>query len=263
MRRILAVVGLSALLSSCSSTAATPEPASSPAAPTAAKPAQDGAAQGAEAEAAKAADEAKKKAEERKKKQKELRQKQRELDHARVEQRVQVIEHDSRKMSVAAALERTAADLEAAQRDLDVFLKEVKPRELDERRISLDGSVYHAEHQKDELGELTAMYEADEFARTTKELVLKRGRRSMEMADRRLAIERREFAHFEQVELPRRERELRQKVADAELAKRKAELEDGKTRLELELAVRKTAERQSDLGQEIRELEEALAGEKP
>jgi hypothetical protein len=211
----------------------------------------------------KAADEKQQKLDERKKKQKELRDKQRELAHAKVEQQIEAIERRGRTMAVEAGLERSATDLEAARRGLDVFLKDVKPRELDERRLSLDGSTYRAEHSKDELGELTAMYEADEFARTTKELVLKRGRRETEMADRRLAIESREFAHFEQVELPQRERELRQKLADAELARKKAEGEAEKARLELELGAQKMVERQGNLDEEIRELQEALAKDAP
>lgn len=205
------------------------------------------------------ADAAKQKAEQQKAKRKELRDKQRELAHAAVEKQVQELERTGRMLSLEAALQRAGVELEAAQKELAVFLDDVKPRELEERRISLDGTTYYAEHQKDELGELTAMYEADEFARTTKELVLKRGRREMELADRRLSIARREFTHLEQIELPRRERELRHKVEDAELGKRKAELDLEKARLELDLAARKAAERTADLTEAIAELERELA----
>ncbi|MBL8727319.1 MAG: hypothetical protein JNM25_02735 [Planctomycetes bacterium] len=255
--RAVSVVVFSVLLSGC---AAGPAPAG-PAAADVPAPAAD-AAKVADP-VAKAAEARQQKQDERKKQAKELRAKQRELAHATVEQQVEAIERRSRMQAVDAALERSAADLEAARRELEVFLKDVKPRELDDRRLSLDGATYRAEHSKDELGELTAMYEADEFARTTKELVLKRGRRDMEMADRRLALETREFAHFEQFELPKRERELRQKLADAELARKKAEAEAEKARLELELASQKRTERQSDLAEEIRELQEALAKDAP
>lgn len=200
---------------------------------------------------------------ERRKQEKELRGKQRELVHTKVEQQIADLERRSRTMGVEAALERSVAELEAARRQLDVFLQDEKPRELEGQRLSLDGSTYRAEESKDELGELTAMYEADEFARTTKELVLKRGRRQMEMANRRLAIETREVAHFEQFELPRRERELRHKVADAELAHKKAESEVAKARLELDLAAQRMVERQADLEEEIRELQQALAKDAP
>lgn len=223
-----------------------------------------GAATGAPAAAPSAEDQekaAKERAAQRKQKQKELRTKQRELASFRAEQEIAGHDRTARQLTVDAALVRTAAQLEQARQDLATFLAEVRPRELEERRIDLDRAIHRAEHQKDELGELTAMYEADEFARSTKELVLKRGRRELEMAERQLAVARKETTHFETVVLPQRERELRQKVADAELERRKAELEGEKARLEFALATRKAQERQADLEEDIAELSEALAKE--
>lgn len=204
---------------------------------------------------------AKERAAQRKQKQKELRTKQRELASFRAEQEIAGHERTARQLTVDAALVRTAAQLEQARQELATFLADVRPRELEERRIELDRAIHRAEHQKDELGELTAMYEADEFARSTKELVLKRGRRELEMAERQLAVARKETTHFETVVLPQRERELRQKVADAELERRKAELDGEKARLEFALATRKAQERQADLEEDIAELTEALAKE--
>ncbi|MBX3462106.1 MAG: hypothetical protein KF830_02970 [Planctomycetes bacterium] len=250
--RLLSAALVATFLSGC----ATPPTAPAPAAPTPAAAPSDPA-----AAAAKAAAEAKQQQDQKRDKQKTLRHKQQELAHAKVEVQLHEIERRSRLLAVESTLERTAADLEVARRELEVFLQDVRPREIESRRISLDGSVYHAEHSKEELAELTAMYEADEFARTTKELVLKRGRRSMEMAERRLAVERREFAHYEQFELPKRERDLRHKLADAELARKRAEFDADKARLELDMGGRKLTERIAELETEIRELQEALAGE--
>lgn len=209
----------------------------------------------------KAADEQKQKADAKKQKQKELRQKQRELDYARAELLTAELDRRARTMGVEAALVKTAGALEQARADLAAFTAELKPRELEEKRISLERSAHRADHAKDELGELTAMYEADEFARTTKELVLKRGRRELEMAERSLGVERKELAFFEQQELPRRERELRQKIADAELDRAKAEIDAEKARAELELQARKAKERIVDLEQDVADLQEALAKE--
>jgi hypothetical protein len=168
-----------------------------------------------------------------------------------------------RQWSIDAQLAKTAAELERAGQELDVFVKEVMPRELEQKRIQLDGSTYRAEHAKDELGELTAMYEADEFARTTKELVLKRGRRDLEMAERQLAVARKEIAHFENVAMPQRLRELQQKVADATLERRKAEADAGKAKLEFALAIRKAELRLADLEEDIAELQQGLAKDTP
>ncbi|MBL8756459.1 MAG: hypothetical protein JNK15_24405 [Planctomycetes bacterium] len=201
----------------------------------------------------------KEKAEQQKAKRKELRGKQRELEAANLEHQVAAIDQRARQWSVDAALEKTAADVQHARKALATFLEDVKPRELEEKKIGIDQAVYQAEHAKDELGELEAMYQADEFAKKTKELVLKRGRRSLEMAERSLAVARKENAHFEQVGLPERERELRQRIADVELERRKAEGEAEKCKLELEQARKKQAFRIADLQEEIAELEQALA----
>lgn len=206
-------------------------------------------------------DKAKEKVAARKQKQKDLRGKERELDAAKVEQQIAELDRVVRQRGIELALRKTAADLAKAQQDLEVFLRDVKPRELEEHRISLDQSTYRAEHSKDELQELVAMYDADEFAKTTKELVLKRGRRETEMAERYLAIARKEASHFETVTLPQRERELRDKVVEAEHERGKAETEAEKAKLELGLSTTKMAHRLADLAEEIQELREALAKE--
>jgi hypothetical protein len=207
-------------------------------------------------------EELKAKAEARKQKQKELRGKQRELQALAVENQIAEVDRTVRQLNVDASLARTAAELTHAKKSLDVFLTEQKPRELEQKRIQLDQSTWHAEHQKDELGELTAMYEADEFARTTKELVLKRGRRDVEAAERHLAIAKKELTHFETVSLPDRERELRQKLTDAELERKKAELEAQKVKVEFGLAIEKAKLREQDLKEDIAELEQKLAEDK-
>lgn len=207
--------------------------------------------------------EAKQKEEDAKRKARELRSKQRELASAGTEQRVAEIERSMRQLGVDAALAKTALELEAAQKNLKVFLEEVKPRELEEKKIGVDQSTYRAEHQKDELGELTAMYDADEFARTTKELVLKRGRRELEMAERYLAVARKDLAYFEGVTMPQRERELRQKVADAEFERKKAEFDAQKAEVEFLLALEKAKNKVAGLEEDIADLQQALAKETP
>lgn len=259
--RTLVAVLVSLLAAACNSAprATQQEPAVAPPPATADKPGD----KPADPKVAdKAADETKQKAEEKQQKQKdlkkELQKKQRELDYARIEQGTGELDRTVRTMTVEAALQRTAADLEQARAALDLFLTEQKPRELEDKKISLDRSTYYAEESKDELAELVAMYEADEFAKTTKELVLKRGRRQLEMADRSLAISRREHREFEQHTLPQRERDLRRKVADAELERRKAEIEAEKAKVELQVAERKAKERGADLEEEIADLQEKL-----
>lgn len=206
-------------------------------------------------------DAAEKKAEALKQKRKELRDKRRELDHAQAEHETAELDRRVRTLDVEARLQRSAAELDAARRALELFLGDTRARELDQRRISLDATVYAAEHSKEELAELVAMYDADEFAKSTKELVIRRARRALELAERRVGVERRELAELEQHTLPERERELRRKVADAELERTKGAIDADKARLEQEIAARKARERLADLAEQIAELEAAIAKE--
>lgn len=203
--------------------------------------------------------EAEKKAEERAAKEKELRLKRRELEYANTEKETAAIDRKTREMGLEAQAKKVALELEKAQKELKLFLEEHRPRQLEEKKISLDQQTYYAEHSKDELGELEAMYQADEFAKTTKELVLKRGRRQLEMAERSLAVAKKENEIFAAHTLPDRERDLKQKVADAGIEVEKQALEARKAKIDLDLAARKLADRIQDLERDIQEIEKKLA----
>jgi hypothetical protein len=107
------------------------------------------------------------------------------------------------------------------------------------------------------------MYKADEFAKATKELVLKRGRRQMEQAERRLALAKREDSVWSTHTLPERERDLRQKVEDAEVEVQKQKFEAQKAEIEFAMADRKAADRLADLQEDIAEIQKKLAKETP
>jgi hypothetical protein len=244
IRRTLAST-LAVALAACAATPSAPEPGA-PSAPLAKT-----------AEADKA--EKDKKAEEKKQQEKDLAVKKRDLEYAKVGVQTAAIDRQVRSMAVDASVARAQIELDKHKRELDLFISQHKPREIEERRISLDGQTYRAEESKEELAELEAMYKEDEFARSTKELVVKRGRRQMEMADRHLAVGKKEFEVFEKHTLVERERELRQKVKDAELELEKARLEHQKAQLELSVQQRQADDRVADLQRDIVELERKIA----
>ena len=205
--------------------------------------------------------ETEKKAEEKAAREKELRAKKRELEYARTGMLTVAIERQVRTMTTDNLLETARIELEKAKRDLDLFLKSTKQHELDERQIQVDSQTYRAEEAKDEQAELESMYKDDEFAKKTKELVLRRGRRQVELADRALAVARKDLEVLEQHTLPQRERELRRKVDTSELDLKKAELEQRKTALELDVQGRQAEDKVKDLEQDVKELEQKLAKE--
>ncbi len=202
-----------------------------------------------------------KKDEEAKQRGKELQQKQRELDYAKIAVQTTAIERQVRTMTVEAAVQHAQRELDKKQRELDQFLQQLRPRELEEHQIDLDHQVHRAEDAKDELAELEAMYKDDEFAKTTKELVVKRGRRQLEMAARGLAVGRQEFEQFEKHTLVEREQELQQAAKDAALELEKARLEHQKTQIELDVQQRQADDRVKDLQRDIAELEAKSKGD--
>lgn len=206
--------------------------------------------------------EADKKAEEKKARDKELRLKLRELEYAKIEQQTGEIDRQTKTMTAQRSLDRARVELQKAQKDLKVFQTVVRPKDLEERRIAHQQAVYHAEHQKDELRELEEMYKAEEFAKTTKELVLKRGRRSMELADRSLAISTTEMKLVEENTLPDKEAELLRKSADAEIELKKAEMEMTKVQIENGLAVRRATDKITDLEQDVADLQAKASKDK-
>ena len=197
-------------------------------------------------------------ADERKGWQKELQQKQRELTYARAEMTTQDLDRQLRLIGAEQALAKADAGKEKAGRSLTLFLEQERPAALAERQLNIDQMIYRAEEAKDELAELEAMYDKDEFAKTTKELVLKRSRRQLEVADRRLKLARDEQQLEAAHRLPQRERDLRQELQEAETGHRRAAMELEKARLEAELAVRKAKDRIADLDRDIAELQKKL-----
>jgi guanylate kinase len=162
-------------------------------------------------------------------------------------------------MNTDAALQRAGVELAKASKQLELFRTQHKPREIEEKRIALDAQGNYADEAKDELAELEAMYKEDEFAKATKELVIKRSRRQMELADRRLAVARREFEVFEQHTLVEREDDLQRKVDDTKTDLEKAQIEQQKSKIELDVARRQAEDRVRDLERDIRDLEQELA----
>jgi len=205
------------------------------------------------------AEKQKQEAEEKKTKEKELAHKRRDLDYAKVGLQTNEIERRMRTMSIESQLNDAELDLQKQKKELELHQKETAPREMEEHRISLDYQIHRAEESKEELAELESMYKDDEFASKTKELVIKRGRRQAEMADRNLAVSRREFAVFEGHTMPERERDLQKKVRDAELALEKARMEKQKTMMEMDVQKRQAEDKVKDLEIEIAELEKKLA----
>jgi multidrug efflux pump subunit AcrA (membrane-fusion protein) len=123
----------------------------------------------------------------------------------------------------------TPLDLKAAQRarqiadeDLALFLK--VDRQLSERSAenSLKSSVFWLDQQKEELRQLEKMYRADDLTEETEEIVLKRARHGVEMAEFSVENARARRDESLKVEIPRKQETLQQATQRQDIAWTKA-----------------------------------------
>ena len=117
------------------------------------------------------------------------------LASAQIKRKGLLARHQMAEESVAASLARTEADLARAQRSLRGYQEKEtafarRSDELSERREA----AWLAD-QRDELGQLEAMYDADELVDATEEIVLNRQRRDVALteASQALSKERRQY----------------------------------------------------------------------
>ena len=116
------------------------------------------------------------------------------------------------------ALTKASRADKAATGALTNFKEHEAPAALEKAKISLKSAQNSATHAADEFKELVAMYKADEFAEMTKELVLKRGRSRMALAERRLEVQRDQLTNLQSFTHPAKLRELEGKAKDAAAA---------------------------------------------
>ena len=137
------------------------------------------------------------------------------LKKAELEFERSLLQIQSEKREAELAQETAQAELEDAERALEEFAAQRKLK-LDEAQLSLERSMGQASDAELELAELQAMYDEEDFAEKTKELVLNRGRRNLEHSKRALALAKEELRQLVEHELPAGEREL---VWDLKLAR--------------------------------------------
>jgi len=177
----------------------------------------------------------------------------RELELARIELRIAELSNQIKLNSCRSGLRKAERAQADQQQALEHFLGHTQPVTLEKAGIELERSANRAEYAKDEFQELEAMYKAEEFAEMTKELVLKRGRRKLELAERDLALERRSFEMVAKHDLPKERRELEQKLESAREALEAAQLELAKEELSAQVSLAKAQHKLQDLERDLEE----------
>ena len=156
------------------------------------------------------------------------------LAQAQMELRLAEMGAEASLMQAEQAVADANRELEEKERALAVFNQFEQPHKLSEGQLSLDRALHRRELQADELNELKAMYAAEDFAAMTKELVLKRGVKGLEFAERGLELERKKLQLLTEETLPKQARELRAAVEKAQRGVRQAEQALAKAKLENE-----------------------------
>jgi len=163
----------------------------------------------------------------------------REVEDGRIELKIAQAEAESAARKAQDDVDDAEHSLQEATNALDQFMKNEREFELSKVKLGLDRASWRLEAEKQELAELEAMYQKDDVAALTKELVLQRGRKGVEFAERELAHEQREASATREFELPKKQREMEQEKREKENALREAKAEKQKSVDEIELKLRK------------------------
>ena len=144
-------------------------------------------------------------------------------------------------------------ELSDAERDLELFHQFGRPEMTHGAQRGLAFAESSFLDAKAELEQLTILYEGSELEDGTDELVLERGRRGLERAQKALEQQRRDHRHAMEIEIPTKERDLQRAVAEARRDLERGELESTIAELRAEL---EQGERDQELDEMREELEE-------
>ena len=180
----------------------------------------------------------------------------RELEDARVELKIARQECQAADRKQKDEIEDAEFDLAKAREELEQFQKVTKGLELDKLKLSLERSVQGVDETKAELEELLSMYQKEEFASATTELVLMRGRKRLEFANRGLEVDTVEAAATRDVELPRKNKDLEMGLKKSENSLREARAAAAKLLDENELKLKKAERAVDDAERDLAKLKE-------
>jgi len=170
---------------------------------------------------------------------------QRELDQLGNEEKLRAAQHRSRHAELAVA---------EAEQALAHFQENEAPLARQREQLDVDGATGRRDDAQAEFDELEAMYAEEEFAQSTKELVLRRGRRSLEHSNRRLVMATEALRHLVEVEQPKKARELAQALDGKRSDRTAARVALQRAELELAMGAQKSSFSIQNLEHELAEL---------
>jgi hypothetical protein len=167
----------------------------------------------------------------------ELRKKEHELDYARRGLKLARLDQESAGREAQNAVADAEFELKEALDAREHYRAVESPLKVNEETLGIERAQEYRERQSQELAELEAMYQQEDLATLTKELVLRRSKMDLVLADKALAIENQQLVDLQGHGIPKKVRELEQATVKAEkkLAEAKAKLARHTSSKELEL----------------------------
>jgi hypothetical protein len=184
-----------------------------------------------------------------------LRKKQHELDYAKMQLEITRLDVQADERAAKIAVDNAERDLANAKAERDNFVSVLKPLEVAERMLALDGSKQRVTESEQEMSELEGMYSKEDFAKSTKELVLTRGRNHLAIAKRDLELDQKRVDQMSNFDHPKKEHDLAAAVDRATQAAAEAHAKQDKGTLEHKLSLLKAEHAIDDLQHEIAALE--------
>lgn len=140
------------------------------------------------------------------------------------DQRMADLQLRGTELDLPMAEKSTPLDLAAAERaykqakeDFEKWLNVDKKLAMDSAEMSLKSAQSNLDNQKEELKQLEKMYRTKDLTEETEEIILKRQRFQVEQAEHFLKLSKNRRDQALNVELPRREREMRDGQERAEI----------------------------------------------
>lgn len=188
----------------------------------------------------------------------ELRQKKHGLASAELKLSLARLQAQSGEVSEAHSIAMAEADVALAKQALEGTQRSIAIEE-GEVALNLERAKQRELESEQELAELEAMYAAEEFATTTKELVLTRGRANLEMSKKSLELAKRRADEQRGREFPRRLEESKLALAKSERGLAEAREAAERGALERKLSLLEAEHAKEDVARELAELEKKAA----
>jgi hypothetical protein len=130
-----------------------------------------------------------------------------------------------RKNDDGDELERTKHSLDVAEEALERWNTEERADAIRGMELALEGRQNSIEDQKDELAQLEKLYQGNELAKESQDIVLRRARRELKRSEEYYALEKKRNERFLKFDVPNTDKEKKYAVQNAKQALIKLETE--------------------------------------